>query len=181
MPAQTSIYDMNTQLLVNTLVIIVAVGWIGLRQVNWRPVELGRMWRGPLVFGAVGVVMLANTTNLATLSTFDVGVLAFEIVVSLGVGSAMGAMAKFRPITAAGSAQVREGSMATLESRTGWWGFALWVAFIALRIGIDAGAGALGSQLASSTAVILLLLAANRAARSAVFSARISRLHSITA
>jgi hypothetical protein len=109
-------------------------------------------------------------------------VLVFEIVVSLGVGSAMGAMAKFRPITAAGMAQARrDNSMATLESRTGWWGFALWIAFIALRIGIDAGAGALGSQIASSTAVILILLGANRAARSAVFSARISRLHAISA
>ena len=47
-----------------------------------------------MCFTLVGIVMLANTTNLLTLSTFDVGVLIFEIVVSLGVGSAMGAMAK---------------------------------------------------------------------------------------
>ncbi len=172
---------MNSQLLVNTLVILVAVGWIGLRQVNWRPVELGRMWRGPVIFGIIGVVMLANSTNLSTLSTFDVGVLVFEIIVSLGVGSAMGAMAKFRPLTDAGRAHARSDSTATLESRTGWWGFAQWVAFIALRIGIDAGAGALGSQIASSTAVIIILLGANRAARSAVFTARIGRMNSIAA
>src|ERR1700712_1425815 len=156
---------MNVQLIVNALVITVLVGYMGLRQLNWRPVELARMWRAPLIMGVIGVVSLANSTSITNLSTFDVAVLAFEIIVSLGVGSAMGVMARFRPITAAGLAMAHENGGATLESRTGWWGFALWMAFIALRIGIDVGAGAMGSQIASSTGVILLLLAANRAAR----------------
>ncbi|MEF2976626.1 hypothetical protein [Subtercola sp. YIM 133946] len=172
---------MNIQILVNALVIIVLVGWMGLHQVNWRPVEIARMWRGPLVLGVIGVVTLANGNDLGNLSTFDVGVLVFEIVVSLAVGAIMGAMAKFRPITAAGVAMAHDDSGATLESRTGWWGFALWVGFIALRIGVDVGAGAMGSQIASSTAVILILLAANRAARSAVFAARIGRLSTVSA
>ncbi|MCU1482770.1 MAG: hypothetical protein JWQ19_3556 [Subtercola sp.] len=172
---------MNIQIIVNALVIIVLVGYMGIRQVNWRPVEFARMWRGPVILGAIGVVTLANSTNLTHLSTFDVAVLVFEIAVSLGVGAVMGVMAKFRPITAEGRAAARDDSTATLESRTGWWGFALWIGFIALRIGIDAGAGAMGSQIASSTAVILILLAANRAARSAVFTARIGRMSHVTA
>ncbi|GGF17127.1 hypothetical protein [Subtercola lobariae] len=170
---------MNTQLLVNAALIVVAVGWMGLRQLNWRPVELARMWRSPLILGAIGLVTLVNSSNLSHITTFDVGVLVFEIIISLAVGSALGVMAKFRPITAQGRAEAHDDGGATLESRTGWWGFALWVAFIVLRIGIDVGAGAMGSQIASSTAMILILLAANRVARSAVFAARIGRLTSV--
>ncbi len=62
------------------------------------------------------------------------------------------------------------------ETRTGWAGVALWLALIAVRIGMDVAATRLGAGAVTGTAMILLVLAANRAARTAVLVLRLERL-----
>jgi len=166
---------MSLQMLGNALLALGLIAWIGYRQMNWRPIDIGRMWRTPLVMGVVGVAFLLNTAGPSSLSPLDLAVLVVELVVSLGIGAAMGRIATFRALPA----PVRMGrngeSVALYESRTGGWGLALWLLVIAVRVSIDVLAGLAGSHLAASAGVILLMLAANRAARTFVFAGRVAR------
>ncbi|WP_213814994.1 hypothetical protein [Glaciihabitans sp. dw_435] len=171
---------MTIQTLINVAVILVLVGWIGIRQLAWRPVEVARMWRMPLILGVVGVITVSSDTS-AALTTLDITLLVIELAVSLGIGALMGSIARFRPISAAAKAahfakNPKDTTDVTLESSTGGWGLGLWIAFIVVRVGIDIWAGAVGSTIAASTGVILIMVAANRFSRTAVFAARTSRV-----
>lgn len=175
----------SLQLVTNAIVIVALVAFVGYRQMTWRAVDPGRMWRLPAILAIVGLVTLGSMTKVATLTGTDIAVLCGELVISLALGAAMGAIARFRPMTADGirlyrdaHANDRRPSMApvTLETRTGWVGLALWVVLIAVRIGIDALANLAGSHLAASTGVILLMVAANRLARVGVILYRAGRV-----
>jgi hypothetical protein len=136
------------------------------------------MWRMPLVLGVVGAVMIVQTN--AILSGVDLAFLILELVVSLGVGAWMGAIAHFRPLPEPRPVGTK-GAMAVYESRTGWLGLVLWLLVIAVRVGLDVLAVRMGAHAATTTGVILLMLAANRAARVAVFSTRLNRLAPVPA
>jgi hypothetical protein len=164
---------MTLQTIGNVLLIIVLIGWIGIRQLTWRPVSIARMWRVPAIMAIVGVVLLMQTTDAAHLTALDLAVLVVEIAISLGIGAWMGALAVFRPSL--------EAPARSVESRTGWWGLALWVLVIVIRVGIDLLAAQAGSHLAASTGIIVLLVAANRAARTAVFAYRLERMPAVAA
>ena len=172
---------MNLQIVANAILIVALVGWMGFRQLSWRPVSIAAMWRMPLILGVVGLFTLSRGSDLTRVSTLDFAVLLVEIVISLGIGALMGAIAQFRPLTSeAAQVAVRgsrrdRGQLPTIESRTGWVGFGLWIAFIVVRIGVDVVAGMMGSHLAASMGVIFIMFAANRAARTMVFAYRLDR------
>ncbi|MHC5795691.1 hypothetical protein ACVXZ4_05975 [Lacisediminihabitans sp. FW035] len=170
---------MTIQTLANALVVLLLVGWIGVRQLTWRPVTVSKMWRLPLILAAIGVVQLVGVSHGSALSQADVAVLIIELVVSLGVGSAMGVLARFRPATAGEPSN--PSAPAEFESRTGWLGLALWLVFIAVRVGIDFWAVSAGSVVATATGVIFVMIAANRASRTAVFTVRLSRMTPVAA
>lgn len=171
---------MTLQTIANVLIIVIVIGWMGYRQMQWRPVSIGRMWRMPAILGIVGLVLLVQTTKPTALTGLDLGVLAVELVVSLAIGAWMGSIAHFRRLPQPIDIGRDRRELATYESRTGAWGLALWVLVIAVRIGIEVLAGMAGSHLAASTGVILLMLAANRAARTAVFATRLGRHAAVT-
>jgi hypothetical protein len=164
---------MTLQSIANILIIIVLVGFIGFRQMQWRPVDVAKMWRMPIIMAVVGLVTISTLTKSISLTRLDLSVLVIEIVLSLAIGSVMGAIAHFRPL---GRAAGQEG--AEFESRTGWLGMVLWVGLIVVRVGIDLWAGSNGSAIGTSIGVILLVLAANRVARTAVFASRVAKLDS---
>ena len=179
---------MTVQLLANALLIIALLCWIGYRQVTWQPVSITRMWRMPIVLGAIGLFSLTGGRIAIRLTTLDLATFLIEIVISLGVGAAMGAMATFRPLSreaaeakASRSARRGSGILPTLESRTGWLGLALWIVLIAVRIGIDVYATSLGSHLAASAGMIFIMFAANRAAHALVFAYRVDHLVPVAA
>ena len=87
----------------------------------------------------------------------------------------MGGLAHFRPLQSPVQLGNDARYIATYDSRTGVLGMVLWVLVIAVRVGVDALASTAGSHLATATGVIFLVFAANRAARTAVFSARLDR------
>jgi hypothetical protein len=58
---------------------------------------------------------------------------------------------------------------------------ALWIVMILVRIGIDVVATDLGSVLATTTGVILVMIAANRVARVGVLFARLQKSGAIAA
>ncbi|GAB3392961.1 hypothetical protein GCM10027568_21170 [Humibacter soli] len=176
---------MSIQLVTNAIVIIALVIWVGYRQMTWRAVDPGRMWRLPAVLAIVGIITIGSMTKVSAITGVDIGVLLVEVVVSLGIGALMGAIATIRPLTDDGvrlyqqahANDRRPGSaLVTLETRTGWLGMLLWVVFIVVRVGVDFLATAAGSALAASTGVILLMVAANRIARVGVILYRANRL-----
>jgi hypothetical protein len=172
---------MTLQTIGNVLLIIVLIGWIGFRQLTWRPVSIARMWRVPAIMAIVGVALLLQTTDAARLTALDLTVLVVEIAISLGIGAWMGAIAVFRPLSTVREADLASTARSALASRTGWWGLALWVLVIVIRVGIDLFAAQAGSHLAASTGIIVLLVVANRAARTAVFAYRLERMPAVTA
>ena len=50
---------MSIQTIANAVLILLVIGWIGVRQMTWRPVALGKLWRSPLIF-AVAAWILAD-------------------------------------------------------------------------------------------------------------------------
>jgi hypothetical protein len=166
---------MTLQTLGNAILILVLIGWIGVRQMTWRPVVVSRMWRTPMILAVVGAVLLVQQVKPATITPLDIAVLAGELVLSLGVGAWMGRIAHVRPFAQPVAAGRDGRDVALYESRTGAWGLALWLLVVAVRVGVDVVAAHAGSHLAMATGVILLVFAANRVARTAVFAARLDR------
>lgn len=165
---------MTVQTLGNALLILLLIGWVGFRQLTWRPVVIAKMWRMPAIFAVVGVVTLVQQVKPASITPLDLAIVAGEVVLSLGIGAWIGGIAHFRrlpqPVPGKNPSEV-----AVYESRTGVLGLVLWVAVIAVRVGVDIVAAQAGSHLAAATGIILLVFAANRLARTAVFAARLDR------
>ncbi len=171
---------MNPQNLEPALIAVAVLCWLGYRQTTWRTVS-ARLWTLPAVLGAIGLLSLASASAVRP-TRLDLVVVASELAVSVGVGALIGAMTSFReivPTAAPGRAGRRRARAvatgATLEARAGWFALVLWVALIVARLVTSVLAGAAGAHLAASAGVILLLLAANRAARVLVVTARAGR------
>ncbi|MDR6866180.1 hypothetical protein J2Y69_000765 [Microbacterium resistens] len=164
---------MNPQLVINVLLIVGVLVLVGYRQSTWRAVVPERMWRAPIVVGVVGLVLLAPSA--ASMTSVDIAAIVVELVIALGTGAWMGAIARFRRSDPTGAARGR-GPTGEYESRTGWWGMALWILVLALRVGVDLLAAGFGAHSLVSAGMILLLVSVNRAARAAVLSSRLARL-----
>lgn len=172
---------MTVQTLGNAVLILLLIGWVGYKQLVWRPVVVARMWRGPAILAIVGAVLLVQQVKPAELTALDLAIVVGEILLSLGVGAWTGAIAHFRPL-AQPMATGKDGrDIAEYESRTGVLGLLLWVGVIVVRVGVDVAAAQAGSHLAAATGIILLVFAANRAARTAVFAARLDRHRALAA
>ncbi|WP_051142753.1 hypothetical protein [Gryllotalpicola ginsengisoli] len=177
--------SLNLQYFAYALLGLAAIAWICYRQMTWRPVDPARMWRGPLIFGVIGAGTIVTGSKQLVLGPVDIATLAIELTLSLAIGAVMGAIAHFRRLSpqavAAYEAKRVDGGRGgthgpvEYESRTGWLGLVLWFVLIAVRIGVDVFAQHLGAAAALSSGVILLVLAANRAARTAVFAYRLDR------
>jgi len=175
--------NVNLQYVLDGAIGVAAIAWICYRQMTWRVVDPARMWRGPLIFAIVGAGIIVTGSKSVTLTPTDIALLAVELVVSLGIGAAMGAIAHFRLLSPERAAAYEErrragrnggaASAVEYESRTSWVGVALWVVMIAVRVGIELFAQHIGSAASASTGIILLVLAANRAARTAVLAWRL--------
>ncbi len=170
----------------NSLDIVIALAvlcWIIYRQLTWQVISPTNVWRMPVIIAIIGVVMLVQTKGLTSVSSIDVLILVGELVLALIIGASMGFMAKFRsrPQTAADikrkdAIQVHDPNVTVTESRTGAWGAVLWIVMIALRVGIELAANHyFPSALLASTGTILLVVAANRAARALVVTMRMER------
>ncbi|WP_295126335.1 hypothetical protein [uncultured Leifsonia sp.] len=166
---------MTVQTLTNAILILLLICWIGYRQLTWRPVAISKMWRFPAIMAVVGLVTIGQQVPSSSLTPLDLAIVAGEIVLSLGVGAWMGGIAQFRKLETPVQVGKDARDVAVYESRTGVFGMVLWLVVLAVRIGVDIIASASGAHLVTATGVILLVFAANRAARTAVFAARLDR------
>jgi hypothetical protein len=158
---------MSVQLVADVLIGIALVAFLAYRQATWRYLDPARIWRGPLVMGIIGVVLLVQTT--ATITSTDVVFLGIEALVTIGVGLTTGRITRFRTVG------TPDEKGRTLQSRTGWLGAGLWIVLVVVRVGLDVVGGHLGAHLLTSTGTVLLVLALNRAARAVVLDQRIPR------
>jgi hypothetical protein len=181
---------MNISTVTDIIIALAVLCWIIYRQLTWQLVSPSRLWRMPAIIGIVGVVMLAQTKSLTAVKPIDLLIFVGELVLALGLGSIMGTLAKFRTrAQRASDIRQRSGvpvdfdpSVTVTESRTGGLGAALWLVLILVRVGIELlTAHYFPSALLASTGTILLVVAANRAARALVLSVRMERRGLVTA
>jgi hypothetical protein len=124
-----------------------------------------------VILGAIGVFSLLSSGG-QVLTGDDVALLLVEAAIALATGALMGRITVFRSIRTT-SSDLRPGEPApVLECRTGWVGVALWAVLIAVRIGVALLGHRLGAAAVESTGVVLLVIALNRVARTAVVLAR---------
>lgn len=187
---------MTMQTLANIAIGLALVGYILYRQMTWRVVSRSRLWRMPIVLGAIGIVLIGQSKGTHLLTFIDAAAFVVELAISLGVGALMGRLATIRQcsVPARGTEPARsevrdrrrdrragetfraaDGSESVMESRTGWLGLGLWIVLILLRVGIDIAATQLGAVLVTATGVILIMVAANRAMRALVLVQRVDR------
>jgi hypothetical protein len=117
--------------MIQVLVIIALVGWMLLRRIMGQPLRQRRLVLLPLLMLAWGASGLLD----AHLSSADVGLLAGQLVIAVGIGAVRGATI---------DVFVRDG---VLWMRYRWTTIALWVVSALIRVGLIAGASALGSGL----------------------------------
>ncbi|HEY4267040.1 MAG TPA: hypothetical protein VGM94_02500 [Galbitalea sp.] len=170
------------------LIAIAVLGWVIFRQLTWSVVKISRLWRMPVILGIVGIVMLAQTKSLSAIHPIDIAILIAELILSLGVGTAMGRLATFRTrLQRPEDVDHRNGethnpNATVIESRTGGLGAALWLVLIVVRVGIEIVlATYIHSPLLESTGTILLVLAANRLARAFIIGYRLERMPRVAA
>jgi hypothetical protein len=152
---------MTSSTVLDLLLGLAIIVYISAKQLSWRPVDPARMWKLPLILGAVGVVSLARRTT--SVNAVDVVILGLSAVFALISGALMGRIARFRPSPT---------DPGLVESRTSGLGVGIWFGLILVRVALDIAGHRLGSDLAVSTGTILLMLAFNRAAGAVVVSAR---------
>jgi hypothetical protein len=166
------------------LIALAIVGWIIYKQFTWQLVNPSRLWRMPIIVAVVGIVMLAQTKSLTAVAPAAVAILIGELAISVGLGSLMGTLAHFRTRPQrAGDLDKRDAragafnpAVTVVESRTGGLGAGLWIVLLLVRVGIEIlVTNYYPSALLTSTGTILLVLAANRAARALVVTTRMQR------
>ena len=67
---------MNFETVINALIILALIGFIGVRQMTWRPVVVGKMWRLPIILAAVGLFTMSSQAKGEKITSFDIAVLA---------------------------------------------------------------------------------------------------------
>jgi len=179
---------MNVSTTADILIAIVILGWVIYRQFTWQVVNRTRLWRMPVILTIVGIAMLAQTKSLTAVSPVDLGIFAIEFLIAVGLGAAMGSLARFRTrAQLPGDVDTRRGDIhdptaTVIESRTGGLGVALWIVLILIRVAIEiAVTHYLSSAFLAATGTIVLVIAVNRAARAFVVGARMERNALVTA
>ncbi|MFJ9364745.1 hypothetical protein ACIRRA_10055 [Nocardia sp. NPDC101769] len=161
---------MNLQnAVVDGAVAVLVIGWIMYRQTQWQVLDANRLWRGPIILGLVGFLLMKSVVTGGGLGVMSVALLAFSAALGVGIGVLMGVLSQVRR-TAAG-----------LEARTGWAGSLLWLVLLVARIGVDVVAHLAGAVAVTSVGAILLVVALNRAGRALVLARRAEQAHPVAA
>lgn len=133
------------------------------RQLRWTRFDAGRVLRLPIILAALGALEVATTATTTAPAPADLTLLAAELVVALAVGAGMGRLTEFR---------LSPASNGTWQTRTGLLGAALWLVLVAVRVGLSAAGPVLGAHAATSTGVVLVVLAVTRGTAGLIARAR---------
>ncbi|QGN31938.1 hypothetical protein [Microlunatus sp. Gsoil 973] len=155
---------MSTQTLLTIGLGLCVLIFISIRQMRWQ--QPSRQMKMPLILGAIGVLQAAGSWNSALfskLSLLDVALVGVELCVAVVGGWLMGRLSEVATVDGSTQTRLRPA------------GLAVWLGFIALRVGMAAVGGVLGATLASNTAVILFVVAIVKGVQVLVVRERISR------
>lgn len=152
-------------IVVEVVIILALVTNLVVRQVRGQYMDRRRLWGTPIILAAVGLVYLPLTVSAVVPA--DALLLGVELVLSVVVGLGLGAMTRTRV------APVPDRRGRRVQIFSGWRGGALWIVFIAARLGMQPVASAFHAQLTVSAGVVLILLAVARAAMAVVVSPRL--------
>jgi hypothetical protein len=148
-------------------VAILLIAFITYRQTRWQPVRVAKLLKMPLIFAVIAVVLLTQSVRQLPagwhLDALDFGVIAFELVLGLGVGWWMGRLTQIRT------------SDGVLSSRLGGAGVAVWLGFIALRIGLGIAASVMSAPLAALPATVIFVVVAIKIVQAVVIRGRVAR------
>lgn len=159
---------MDPQIYIDILIGIAVIGFIAYRQISWSRVNPRKLMMLPAVLAAVGLYNLKDVVGgQVSFSLIDLWFILGQTVAAVAIGLVMGRVTKFKT-TDAGT-----------FSSAGLVGAGLWIAFIAVRLGLDTLAHVSGAHLAASIGIILLTVAVNRFTQNALVLARY-RAHSVS-
>lgn len=150
------------------LIILLAIGgliFISVRQMRWQRTGSGLMAM-PIVLALVGVYEAATTWNgalLARVSAVDILLMAAELCFAICGGWLMGRLTQIATVNGATRSRLRP------------TGLAVWIGFIAIRVGFAVLGGVLGAALASNTAVIIFMIAIVKGTQMLIVKERVSR------
>ena len=139
--------DLHT---VETVVIGLAIiAFITYRLSQWQSVRPSRLMRMPLILGVVGVISLAGSGEqlLHTLTVLDIALLGAELTIGVVAGWLIGRLTEIRTFA--------DGTKSKLVPA----GIAVWLGFIAVRIGFGVAAAMLGASLAAMPGMTLIVIA----------------------
>jgi hypothetical protein len=143
---------MNVPTTIETVVIALAViAFVTYRLRRWQTVNLSRMLTMPLILVVLGVASLAGPGGHLPrgwhLGFLDIAILGFELAVGLVVGWIIGRLTEIRTTDG------------VTRSRVSYPGLAVWLGFVALRIGLGVAASMLGASLAAMPAMTIFVVA----------------------
>lgn len=146
--------------LLEGLLVIAMLALILRQQLRWRTVA--RMQRIGTVLSVIGVVLVLQEIAQARIAPVALGYLVLTVAFAIAAGLVMGLVST-----------VRSGADGALEMRGGWWGLALWVVYIAVRVAMSVAVVVLtGSQSSRTTGLILVSIGLARLVSAAVATHR---------
>ncbi len=137
------------------------------QQVKGQYMDRRRLWGTPIILAVVGAIYIPLTVNGFVAA--DALLATLDVIVAVGVGLGLGALTT----THVANSPDRRGRLILI--RSGWKGGALWIVFIAVRLGLQPLASAVNAHFINSVGVILILIAVARATMAVVVAPRLAR------
>lgn len=137
------------------------------QQVKGQYMDKRRLWGTPVLLAVVGAIYISLTVHAFIAA--DAILATLDVIIAVGVGLGLAALTT----THVATSPDRRGRWILI--RSGWKGGALWIAFIALRLGLQPVASALNAQLINSVGVILILITVAKVTTAIVVAPRLER------
>ena len=154
-------------------VILLMVAVVITRSVVWRQVTLSKLIRVPIVLGLFGVLIVAGTVESLghawRPSVTDLGVLGGELVLAVAAGWGMGRLSEFRTVDGVVASRLRP------------TGVAVFLGFVAVRVGVAVIAASIGGTPALMSATILVVIAVIKFTQGLVVAERYHAHRGLTA
>lgn len=157
---------MNPDTIEMIVVAVAVIAFVTIRQTRWSPVSLGRLFRMPLIFGLVGVVMGVQAVakgSLGHLGGRDFAVIAIELAVGVVAGWLMGRQTEIATVNGVTRSRLRPA------------GLAVWLGFIGVRIGLGVLGSVLGLEIVTQPMAIFLVLAVVKGIQALMVRERLDR------
>jgi hypothetical protein len=153
---------------VETIIVALAViGFVTYRQTRWQPVDASRLFRMPAILAVAGLFTIGGTIRALPQGwhpgAADVAVLIGELGAGLVAGVLMGRLASLRT------------ENGVVQTRLAGSGLAVWLGFIALRVGFGVLAVIVGATFAAQPGATLLVVALIKLVQSLIVRERVSR------